>query len=306
MKKVFKWVGIVILGIFALLILFAGFVAWKSDGILSHKYSEIEGKNLYVQADSSMVARGQYITETFGGCAACHARNLGGEAIDAMPFAEMNSPNITFGNGGLPPDYSVKDLDLAIRHGVKRDKTGMMMMPSFHLNRLADEDVAALYAYLKQAPRVNNNISPYKLGPIGKLVLAMGGIKPQAEYTDHNFKPKRPEIAPSAEYGRYIAEVTCLGCHGPNYSGGPVFEGDPTWPPATNLTAALTQYDANTFSAFLKTGKRPNGTLIDTRPMPTDIYRAFDETEVAALWAYLSALPPSEAASQTWKQLLHK
>ncbi|MBL0061880.1 MAG: cytochrome c [bacterium] len=194
-----------------------------------------------------------------------------------------------------------------MRHGIKRDKTGVLFMPSFHLNNISDEDLAAIYAYLKVAPKVDKEHPPLSLGPIGKMVLAQGGIKNQAEITNHNFKsPKRPEIAPTAEYGRYIAEVTCIGCHAPNYTGGPVFEGDPNWPPAANLTKKLKGYTNESFAHFLKTGLRADGTLIDTTAMSPSITSRADSLEVAAVFSYLSALPQAEDASASWLETFEK
>lgn len=300
MKKALKWIGIIVGVLVLLIVAFGGYTFMKANSLLSKTYPELSGKNIYVTDDSATVERGRYVAETFAGCSGCHGRNLGGESIDAMPFAEMNNPNITFGKGGLPADYSIQDLDLSVRHGVKRDKTGAMLMPSFHLNRLADEDLAAVFAFLKTARKVDKTIPPYKLGPIGKIALATGGIVVQAEVADHKFKPTRPEIAPTVEYGKYVAEVGCMGCHGPNYSGGSVFEGDPSWPPATNLTKTLKQYNAESFATFMRTGKRHDGTLIDTRPMPTDIYRELADVEITAMWAYFSGLAPQDDASLRW------
>jgi len=36
-------------------------------------------------------------------------------------------------------------------------------------------------------------------------------------------------------FGRHLA-ATCMGCHGEDLGGGPIIGGDPSWPPAANLS----------------------------------------------------------------------
>jgi mono/diheme cytochrome c family protein len=288
-----------------LLLIFAGYVYFKSASMKSKTYTHIQGKNIYVPDDSATVERGKHLAHGLASCAGCHNHDLGGFTQDMMPFMMFQVSNITTGKGGLPPDYSIADLDLAVRHGIKRDKTGAFMMPSFHYNRLADKDLAAIYAYLKRAPKVDRELPTLELGPIGRMVFAMGGIATQPEFVDHNFKsPLDVEIAATPAYGKYLAEVACIGCHGPKYSGGPVFGGDPSWPPASNLSTTLKKYTQESFHAFLLTGIRPDGTVVDTVAMPIRDLKNVDSVEVSALWQYLSVLPKEETAKASWPKEL--
>lgn len=307
MKNILKWIGILVGVLILIAVSYAGYIFWKAGSIMSQTYPDVKGKNIYVPSDSAAVERGRYLVASMGTCAGCHMPDLSGHEMDMGPFAFYSAPNITFGKGGLPANYSIQDLDLIVRHGIKRDKTGALIMPSFHLNRISDEDLAAIYAYLKVAPKVDVERKPFTLGPIGKMVLVKGGLVNEAAVTDHNFKsPARPEIAPTAEYGKYLAEIACMGCHAPNYSGGPVFEGDPNWPPAANLTKHLKHYTHESFAHFLQTGIRPDGTLVDTLAMPTYITKLADSVDVAAVWNYLSTLAPKEDASANWFDVLAK
>ncbi|MBK6911829.1 MAG: cytochrome c [bacterium] len=307
MKPFLKWLGIA-LGILVLvLVVFAGYIFWQASSIMSQTYPDIKGKNIYVPSDSATVARGRQLMRGVGTCGACHGLDLSGQEQDMGPFAYYVAPNITFGKGGLPANYSIQDLDLIVRHGIKRDKTGALIMPSFHLNRISDEDLAAIYAYLKTAPKVDKERPNFSLGPIGKMVLVQGGLLTEAAITDHNFKsPKRPEIAPTAEYGKYLAEIACMGCHAQNYSGGKVFEGDPKWPSAANLTKHMKHYTNESFAHFLKTGVRADGTVVDTLAMPIYATKFADSLEMAALFSYLSALPEQPDSSFSWHEYFSK
>ncbi|MBK6765329.1 MAG: cytochrome c [bacterium] len=305
MKNVLKWIGLGASALILFVLVVFGYFHVSSSNKTSSTYAGIKGKNLYVTADSAAIERGKHLAHGLAGCAGCHGDDLAGMSTDMRPLAMFNVPNITQGVGGLPPDYSVQDLDLVVRHGIKRDKTGVIIMPVYHNNRIADEDIAAIYTYLMSAPKINRKIEPLSLGPIGKMLVARDQVVVMPAVVNHNFKPgARPGIAPTAEYGKYLAEVACMGCHAPNYSGGPVFNGDPSWPPAPNLTTKLDRYTLESFVALLKTGIRPDGTTIDAKAMPVRDTKNADSLEYAALWNYITSLPKVPDASANWKDEL--
>ncbi len=73
-----------------------------------------------------------------------------------------------------------------------------------------------------------------------------------------------PPDAGSAEFGRHLASV-CIGCHGPDFSGGPIAGGDPSWPQASNLTPDATGLKGWTYDQFvaaLAQSQRPDGTAL--------------------------------------------
>jgi hypothetical protein len=86
-----------------------------------------------------------------------------------------------------------------------------------------------------------------------------------------------------------------MGCHGPEFKGGPIPGGDPNWPPAANLTPdALGGWTEAQFLAALRTGKNPSGA--ELRPPMVIRYTAqFTDAELKALWAYLQSLPKSQS-----------
>jgi mono/diheme cytochrome c family protein len=88
----------------------------------------------------------------------------------------------------------------------------------------------------------------------------------------------------------------CLGCHGPDLSGGPIKGGDPAWPPARNLTPDATGLKGWTYDQFvtvLTKAQRPDGTALRV-PMSliTSYGQKMTDTERQALWAYLQSIPP--------------
>jgi cytochrome c553 len=125
----------------------------------------------------------------------------------------------------------------------------------------------------------------------GKLPLSADVIH------DHNAEHQviPPEEKVSVEFGKHLAGV-CTGCHRENLEGGQVASGDPAWPPAQNLTPhadGLQGWTAEQFDTLMRTGKRPDGTEV-LFPMTLLIpyTNRLSEVEMAALWAYISSVPP--------------
>ena len=82
-----------------------------------------------------------------------------------------------------------------------------------------------------------------------------------------------------------------------NFSGGPIAGGDPSWPPARNLTPHETGLAGWTYDDFiraLREGVRPDGTALQP-PMSLLVTPAqqMKDVELQALWMYLQSLPPT-------------
>ncbi|HKJ02975.1 MAG TPA: cytochrome c, partial [Longimicrobiales bacterium] len=95
------------------------------------------------------------------------------------------------------------------------------------------------------------------------------------------------------EFGAHLAGV-CTGCHSATFAGGPVAGGDPSWPPAANLTPAgnLGSWSEEQFVTVLRTGTRPDGTqLLPPMSLMTAYAQRMTDTELAALYLYLKSLP---------------
>ena len=63
-----------------------------------------------------------------------------------------------------------------------------------------------------------------------RALYAVGVIPDAAEKIDHSVPPSQPvPEAVSVEHGKYVSGM-CIGCHGPNFSGGKIPGGPPDWP----------------------------------------------------------------------------
>src|SRR5688572_21830464 len=133
--------------------------------------------------------------------------------------------------------------------------------------------------------------------------------------------------ASPVERGRYLVQITgCHDCHSPKVEGmipdlKRALSGRPATTPlptaakgevhasldltawqgpwgssvASNLTpdpatGIGTRYNEASFIATMRTGKKPNGTMI-LPPMPSDVYKNMTDDDLKAIFAYLRTIP---------------
>jgi mono/diheme cytochrome c family protein len=253
-------------------------------------------------ADGAEVrALGKYLFDSRG-CADCHGADGKGARFldDAESGFRVTAPNIT--PAGVVAKYTESDWVRIVRHGVKPDGTPAFVMPSQDYNRLTDSDLAALVAYVRSLAPTDGPAAQFEVPFIVKALYAAGQVHDAAELIDHTLPPSQPvAVAVSVEHGRYVAQM-CTGCHGANYSGGPIPGAPPSWPPASNLTSgagsALPTYKTGSeFTAMLRTGKRPDGSAV-SEVMPFKALAALNDVDAAALYLYLKSLPPRDGGQR--------
>jgi cytochrome c553 len=255
---------------------------------------------LSIPHDSAAVARGDHLYHAMISCDLCHGEDAGGKVYaDIRMVARMAGPNLTRGKGGVGATFADSDWVRAIRHGVRRDGTSLMVMPSEVYVHLSNDDLAAIIAYLQQVAPVNRVMPASRFGPIGRALLAAGkmNILVAPKTPAYRDVPPVPR-APTAEYGKYIADVAgCHGCHGFGLSGGRV-AGPSSFPPASNLTVAgIGNWTETDFVYAMRDGKRPDGTEINEF-MPWRSFGRMTDDELHALWLHLRSMPAKAFGSK--------
>jgi cytochrome c553 len=245
-------------------------------------------------AGDSAVARGRHLA-TIMTCVLCHGTDLGGSVYDDRnPMAVIAGPNLT--RGGRGATLADADWVRALRYGVHRDGTSLVVMPSEVFVHASDADVAAIVAYARSLPPVRRDVPATGYRPLGRALLAAGKLNLLvASKTPRVAWPASVRPEPTAAYGRYLADVTgCHGCHGYGLSGGRV-AGPPGLPPASNLTpdpaTGIARWQEADLVRALRTGRRPDGRAIDDF-MPWRMFAAMTDDEIHALWLYLRGVPP--------------
>lgn len=194
--------------------------------------------------------------------------------------------------------WSDAEIARAIREGVRPD--GRVLgppMPFPFYRDMADEDVAAIIAYLRQVPPVRNAVarSEYRI----PLPPAWG--PPIAAPV------RAPARGDTLAYGAYLAGPLghCTECHTPmNKDGSRALElvgagGQPFAGPwgvsvARNLTphaSGLAGWSDAEIERAIRTGVSRDGSALKP-PMAFDFYSRIDADDMRALVAYLRTLPP--------------
>ena len=309
MKKALKWIGGILGFLVVAALAFYGWAAWKSSSIFDERFTiadvdipvpfplgadEIaalpEGSDPDAVALERALERGRHLIEARYGCRECHGRNFGGGVmIDDGALGTLLGPNLTSGEGGLPDDYDISDWNRAVRHGVMPDGRGAVMPAEDH-QRMSDQELSDIVAYIGSLPPVDNEVAPISFGPLGKILIATGELPLPYYGIDHEsgFPRFPPDTAPTVEFGRHLAG-TCVGCHRHHLEGGPIIAGDPNWLPAANLTQI--EWSFEEFDAAMRTMRRPDGSEIRE---PMSLMKPFaenmTEVEMRALHAYISSL----------------
>ncbi len=248
--------------------------------------------------DATAVERGRYL---FGsrGCVDCHGATGGGATLaDDGKGLKLAGPNITAGNPRVA-SYQPVDWVRSIRHGVGSDGRVLRLMPSEDYNRLTDEDLAGIMAYVRQlAPQQGNEHGVIQLPLPGRVMYGLGQIPEAYARIDHGLPPATPVAeGVTVAHGRYVAQM-CIGCHGDGLAGGPIVGAPPDWPPAARLapgdTSVMPRYqDAEAFVAMMRSGKRADGSAIGV--MPFDSLKTMNDTDLRALHMFLAQLKKSGA-----------
>src|SRR6266487_4923556 len=181
MRKALKRIGIVLGGLVGLLVL-VGVVLYIVGGV---KWNRIHGnydvpvETIPIPTGQAAIARGEHIA-TISMCRMCHTEALSGQT-DALPAViTIAIPNLTASAGGVGASNTDADWVRAIRHGVGHDGRGLVLMPVRIFYYLSDEDLGALIAYLKSLPPVDSDLPRTSLGPVGRVMLALGQLPPPA------------------------------------------------------------------------------------------------------------------------------
>ena len=119
-----KWVrriGMLLIGVVVIGAGAAAAVYGMSESRLSARYTVTPESPSAVVADSVLQARGQHVAESLAKCVDGHSSDFGGGVvIDASPIGHIEATN----------------------------GRSLLVMPSSEYNHLADNDIAALIAYI--------------------------------------------------------------------------------------------------------------------------------------------------------------
>ncbi|MDU7867545.1 MAG: cytochrome c, partial [Pantoea sp.] len=264
-------------------------------------------------SSADLIQRGEYVAR-LSDCVACHstagsAPFSGGLAM-ATPVGKIYTTNITPDDDSGIGRYSLADFDRAVRHGVARDGHRLypaMPFPSYQ--KLSDQDIAALYAFMmhgvKPASRSNTPSEiPWPLNmrwPLALWRAAFAAGEPWRENDEQNAAWNR---------GAYLVEGPghCGSCHtprglafnekaldasSPDYLAGALLDGWYAPSLRNDANSGFSRWSEEDVVTFLKTGRNQHGVVFGSM---TDAFnnstQFMHDSDLRAIAHYLKSLPP--------------
>lgn len=298
MKKILKWIGIVVGGLVGVILLaLAGL--YLSAEFRFNKTYDIAPEPVTIPTDAASLKIGKHWAEMQ--CQSCHGEDLGGGPFFEDPsLGYVDAPNLTSGKGGIGATYTDADWVRAIRHGVKPSGLSVFIMPSNDYYYYSDADLGGIIAYVKSVPPVDRETRPRGLAPMAKVLYTLGafGNLLYAETIQHDVRPPAPPIGVTVDYGEYLSNANgCPSCHGPQLNGAQPAE--PGAPFAPNLTPGgeLIGWSEADFFKAIRQGVTPSGRQLGDA-MPWKGLGKMTDDELKAVWLYLQSLPKLETATK--------
>ncbi len=295
MKKFFKWLGIVLGSLLALIVIIFFGLALKGNASIKQTF-DVTAENVVIPTDAESIARGEHWVKAE--CIGCHGDDLSGGVFFEAPFGYIDAKNLTSGTGGAGTEFKDQDWVRAIRHGVNPENTSLLIMPATNFWHFSDEDLGDIIAYVKSVPPVNKETREPYMNLLGKAMFGAGmfgkGVVVASEI-QHDTRPDFPPAGVSVEYGDYLVNVSgCHDCHGSTLSGGK--SADPTSKNAPNITPGgeLVAWQEADFINAIRTGVAKSGHKLDPEQMPWEHYKNFSDDELKAMFMYLQSLPKLE------------
>jgi len=262
-------------------------------------------------SDRAAIERGAYVMRT-GDCLACHTAGkgefAGGYAIDT-PFGQIMSSNITPDRETGIGAMTERDFFKAVRHGQGSKGLLYPAMPYTAYQRLSDEDMHDLWAYLSTVKPVSNEVHENAgLGFPFNIRYAMAGWN-LLFFDNRGFTPT-PGLSPQAKRGQYLVDggTHCAACHSPrNLLGAEIGSrylqggnlGDWYAPDLTpNPHSGLGNEPEEGIVEYLRTGS--NGVSVASGPMAEAVEHSFQhltEDDLKSIATYLKTLPASPGGS---------
>jgi mono/diheme cytochrome c family protein len=202
MKKVFKWIGIVLGSVVGLIVL-AVLVLYLMGNARLNKTYAFPPSNITIPTDAASIEYGKHRAETL--CEGCHGADLSGieKWFNAAPLGTVDSANLTSGDGGIGREFKTdQDYVNAIRHGIDPEGLPLFMPAVASTSHLSDEDLGAIIAYVKSVPAVDHKMNGHQFKPLAKILLAAGKLgKLPVEAVSHEIRVSAPARGVSVEYG---------------------------------------------------------------------------------------------------------
>lgn len=305
-KKIFKWIGIILL----LIIVSITIITVSRQ----HLHYTAPYPDIKASTDSAVIAKGRHFVMGPAHCIYCHSTvnidsvlnrgedvTLSGARPFELPIATIYSKNITPDKETGIGNFTDAEIARVLRYGVYPDGTAVYEFMQFH--DASDEDLIAIISYLRSRPPVKNQVPKNKLNLLGNFVKAflVKPVGPSGEV------PHSVPADTSAAYGKYIALsiAECNGCHtkrdiAGRYVGEPFAGGAPIGENGVELVPPnLTQHPTGRIYKWSQQDfidRFRKGSLIPQSVMPWTSFKNMTDEELKAIYNYLKTVKPAKTA----------
>jgi mono/diheme cytochrome c family protein len=168
---------------------------------------------LRLSNDPAVIENGKRLAQIYGCYLGCHGKNMEGGVVKDTPFKEkLIAPNLTQAFA----TYSIDELELIVRHGLKPDGSAVMgSMPISGYHYMSDDQLSAIFSFIAQSPQETTTSKPSTFGWLSRVNIITGQYKTHFEEIQTLTFDREP---PST--GERLAKAACSECHGVTLNGG--------------------------------------------------------------------------------------
>jgi cytochrome c553 len=192
-------------------------LAW--GGLFVYTERALQGSDFPV---SAVLPRGDPVSgerlARIHGCSGCHGRQLQGQVFADIPHvARLIAPNLTIARD----QYDQQAFVRLMRAGTKVDGHLALVMPNQAHQRLTDQQLADLEAYMHSVPAVANELPSRSLQTLARIGIVTG------QYDLDEMRADPPESAAviadrnQPDRARHLVQTACGECHGVDLQGYP-------------------------------------------------------------------------------------
>jgi mono/diheme cytochrome c family protein len=262
-----------------------------------------------IEDDSALVSRGEYLARA-ADCMPCHTGDkakpyAGGLALNT-PFGALYSVNITSDPATGIGKWTYAQFKKALHDGIRADGAYLYpAMPFDAYTGIADDDLKALWAYVRRIPAVKAPNPDNQLSFPFNIRLGLLAWR-ELFFAPAEFKPA-PGKSDEWNRGAYLVEALghCTDCHSPRNIMGAVkgkaqFTGaeiDGFYAPDITSKALAKSWTKDNLVQFLKSGSAPQKTSV-FGPMADVVHDGLadlTDPDLAAMATYLLDSPPPPA-----------
>ena len=169
-KRLLRWLGIALAGLVTAALLALALAYVVSERVRQRQWA-VPSATVAVPTDAASIEEGRRLATVRGCFAGCHGTEAAGAVMfDEPVLARLVAPNLT----AAVRKYSDAELTAIIRAGVRPEGRSTIVMPAEVFATLTDADLGRILAFLRSIPAADGPGPDVRLGPLGRVGLAVG------------------------------------------------------------------------------------------------------------------------------------